>query len=113
ENKPAFSVWQLRILRIYLRIMSKHSAIDALFSPTVQGILTALLIERDEPWYMIDLAKRLARRPSTLQRPLDSLTAAGILARTTDGKRVCYSRNVDCPILPELRGLLLKAVGLV
>ncbi len=72
-----------------------------------------MLIEREEPWYMSDLAKRLALSPSTLQRPLNTLTAAGILSKTADGNRVYYSRNIDCPILPELRGLLFKTVGLV
>lgn len=93
--------------------MRNTSLVDALFSRTVQGILVAVIVEREEPWYMSDLAKRLKRTPSTLQRPLDSLVASGILTKTTDGNRAYYARNADCPILPELRGLLLKTVGLV
>jgi len=93
--------------------MRKYGALDALLSSTVQGILAAVLVERQEPWYMSDLAKRLGRTPSTLQRPLDSLVAAGILQKSTDGNRVYYARHLDCPILPELRGMLIKTVGLV
>lgn len=93
--------------------MRKLSAIDALFAPSVQAILTALLVERDEPWYLSDLAKRIGRTPSTLQRPLESLTAAEILLRRQDGNRVYYERNRTCPILPELQRLLIKSVAVV
>lgn len=92
--------------------MRTSPSIDALFSKPVQGILSAVLLERDEPWYMSDLAKRLKRTPSTIQRPLESLVAAGILRRSTAGKRVYYSRDPDCPFLHELQSLLIKTVGL-
>ena len=97
---------------MYLRNMRTSPSIDALFSKPVQGILSAVLLERDEPWYMSDLAKRLERTPSTIQRPLESLVAAGILQRSTDGNRVYYSRDPDCPFLHELQSLLIKTVGL-
>lgn len=92
--------------------MRNSISLDPLLTPPMQGILAALLVEREEPWYLSDLAKRLARTPSTLQRPLEALTSAGILSKQTDGNRVYYSRNLACPILPELQGLLLKTVGL-
>lgn len=92
--------------------MRTSPSIDALLSKPVQGILSAVLLERDEPWYMSDLAKRLDRTPSTIQRPLESLVAAGILQRSTDGNRVYYSRDPDCPFLHELQSLLIKTVGL-
>jgi predicted nucleotidyltransferase len=93
--------------------MRKISPIDALFAPSVQAILTALLVERTEPWYLSDLAKRTERTPSTLQRPLESLTEAGILKRSENGNRVYYERNQACPILPELQRLLIKSVAVV
>lgn len=92
--------------------MRKASLLDPLLSKPVQGILSAVLLDRDEPWYLSDLAKRLGRTPSTLQRPLDSLVSAGILRRFADGNRVYYAEDAACPILPELKGLLTKTVGL-
>jgi predicted nucleotidyltransferase len=92
--------------------MRKSPSIDALFSRPLQGILSAVLLERDEPWYMSDLAKRLGRTPSTLQRPLESLVEAGILKRSTEGNRVYFKRDLDCPFLPELQSLLVKTVGM-
>jgi predicted nucleotidyltransferase len=93
--------------------MRTSSILDPLLSRSVQEILTAILLEREKPWYLRDLAKRLDRTPSTLQRPLDSLVKAGILRRSADGNRVYFAANLDCPVLPELRGLLTKTVGLV
>ncbi|MEX2138324.1 MAG: nucleotidyltransferase domain-containing protein [Pirellulales bacterium] len=92
--------------------MRKTSSLDPLLSRSVQELLSALILERSEPWYLSDLAHRLRRSPSTLQRPLDSLVKAGILRRWSDGNRVYFARDVDCPFLPELRGLLEKTTGL-
>lgn len=92
--------------------MRKSPAIDALLSKPVQGILAAILLERDDPWYMSDLAKRLGRTPSTIQRPLEALVNAGILKRSTAGNLVYFARDHDCPFLPELQSLLAKTVGL-
>lgn len=93
--------------------MRTHSALDPLLSRSVQEILTALLLEREQPWYFRDLAKRLKRTPSTLQRPLKALVQAGILRKWTEGNRVYFAGEPECPLLPELRGLLAKTVGLV
>jgi predicted nucleotidyltransferase/DNA-binding transcriptional ArsR family regulator len=87
--------------------------LDAILSKPVQEILAALLLEREEPWYFRDLAKRLNRTPSTLQRPLDSLVRAGIIKKWTDGNRAYFAADSQCPFLSDLRGLLVKTVGLV
>jgi uncharacterized protein len=93
-------------------MMRKHTSLDALFSGSVQKILSTLLLERDDPWYLTDLAKRLGCAPSTLQRPLDSLVCAGIIRRWTSGNRVYFGVDPDCPFRHELRGLFAKTVGL-
>jgi predicted nucleotidyltransferase len=93
--------------------MRTSNSLDPLLSRSVQEILTALLLEREKPWYLRDLAKRLNRTPSTLQRPLDSLVRAGILKKWTEGNRAYFAAEPGCPILPELRGLLEKTVGLL
>jgi predicted nucleotidyltransferase len=97
---------------MYLRSMRNSPAIDALLSKPMQGILSALLLEREQPWYMSDLAKRLGRTPSTIQRPLEALVNAGILKRSTAGNLVYFARDPACPFLPELQSLLVKTVGL-
>jgi predicted nucleotidyltransferase len=63
-------------------------------------------------WYLSDLARHLGLRPSSLQRELSSLVAAGILRRKREGNRVYFQPDPDCPLFPELRGLMMKTVGL-
>ena len=61
---------------------------------------------------MSDLAKHLDVMPSSLQRELASLVEAGILQKRQDGNRIYYQPDPQCPILPELRGLLVKTSGI-
>jgi len=93
--------------------MRKSNPIDYLLSRTVQGLLAATLLQSDRWWYLSDLAKHLGRRPSSLQEPLASLVAAGVLRRRKDGNRVYFQADPECPFLPELRGLIAKTAGLV
>lgn len=93
--------------------MRTINSLDPILARSVQEILTALLLEREQPWYLRDLAKRLNRTPSTLQRPLESLVRAGVIRKRLDGNRVYFASDPDCPFLSDLRGLLEKTVGLV
>ncbi|MFH1554262.1 MAG: nucleotidyltransferase domain-containing protein, partial [Pseudomonadota bacterium] len=95
------------------RNLRKSMSISALFPLIRQGILAATCLHPDRWWYQSDLARHLAVRPSSLQRELASLVAAGVLERRRDGNRVYFRADSDCPILPDLQGLLLKTVGLV
>lgn len=89
-----------------------RNMLDALFSKTRQNILATLLFAPERRWYLSDLAKSLRVSPSSLQRELASLTEAGILGREVDGNRVYYQANAGSPLLPELRSLFVKTVGL-
>lgn len=62
---------------------------------------------------MTELARHLGTSPSSLQRELESLVAAGLLLRRRDGRRTYFKANVDSPLYPDLRGLLDKTSGLV
>jgi DNA-binding transcriptional ArsR family regulator len=86
--------------------------LNALFPKTRQNILATLLLAPERRWYLSDLAQRLHVSPSSLQRELASLAEAGILCREVDGNRVYYQANAACPLLPELRSLFVKTVGL-
>jgi predicted nucleotidyltransferase len=92
--------------------MRKNNILDALFPRTRQNILATLLLSPERRWYLSDLAQRLGVPPSSLQRELASLTAAGILSRAADGNRVYYQANPSFPLLPELQSLFAKTSGL-
>lgn len=82
-------------------------------SPGRQRLLAATLLPPGREWYVSTLATYLSVTPSTLQRDLTRLSASGILLRRREGNRVYFKADPECPILPELRQMLVKTVGLV
>src|SRR5262245_60076638 len=85
--------------------------LDALFPMTRQVILAAVYLDPKREWYLSDLARHLKVQPSSLQRELANLVAAGILRRREDGNRAYYSAETENPFFGDLRGLLLKTAG--
>jgi predicted nucleotidyltransferase len=55
---------------------------------------------------------RLGFIENSLQRELQDLSDARILNTHRQGRMVYYQANVDSPLFPDLRGLLLKTAGL-
>jgi len=86
--------------------------LDALLTKTRQAILGLLLTRPDERFHLREVARRTAIPVGTIQGELASLQDAGILTRTVSGNRTYYQASTACPIYPELRGLLLKTVGM-
>ena len=107
------SLDNLRIMRKYIRIMRKDSALSALFSPTRQAVLAATFLCPEKSWYLSELAAHLGTSPSSLQREVDSLVRAGILEKRLDGRRSYVKANPDSPIFPELHRLIEKTSGIV
>jgi len=110
--RPKFTFY-LRILRLYLLIMRTDNTLDALFPTIRAGVLSTALLQPEHWWFMTELARHLGTSPSSLQRELESLVAAGLLLRRQDGRRTYFKANVDSPLYPDLRGLLDKTSGLV
>jgi predicted nucleotidyltransferase len=92
--------------------MRKSPAIDVLFPAVRQEVLAATLMHPERWWYLSDLAAHLRRTPSSLQREVGRLAEAGILETRHEANRTYYRPNVDCPLLPELTGLIAKTVGI-
>jgi hypothetical protein len=91
--------------------MRKSRAIDTLFPAVRQEVLAVTLMHADRWWYLSDLAAHLHRSPSSLQRELVQLSDAGILETRQEANRTYYRANADCPLLPDLTGLIAKTVG--
>src|SRR5437762_13929860 len=74
--------------------MRNTSILDALIPRTRQGILAALLIQPEKPWYVSELARRMGVPSSSLQRELHALSDAGILKthRQEIGRASCRER---------------------
>lgn len=93
--------------------MRNQAPLDALLPKTRQGLLAATLVQPERSWYVSELARRLGVPSSSLQRELRDLTGAGILKSHRQGRMVYYQANAQSPLFSDLRGLLLKTVGLV
>lgn len=93
--------------------MRNTPPLDALLPKTRQGILAVTLLQPEKAWYVSELARRMGVPSSSLQRELRDLAEAGILKAHRQGRMSYYQANVDSPLFPDLRGLLLKTAGLV
>jgi len=90
----------------------KSPLADALLPLVRQRALAALLAHTDEELHLREIARRTRMAPATVQREVLSLTRAGILRRREVGRQVFYRPDPDCPIIPELRSLIAKTVGI-
>jgi predicted nucleotidyltransferase len=92
--------------------MRKKSAVDALMPPVRRRILGMTMAAPDRWWFLSELAGALGVSPSSLQRELDSLTAAAILRMRRDGRRTYYRANENGALYPELRSIVRKTMGI-
>ena len=100
---------------ILLPIMgSKTPSPDAflpLFGKARQALLSLVFSRADETHLQEDLIRQAALGRGAVQRELEFLARAGIVRRTLRGRQVYFQANPDCPIYPELRGLIVKTAG--
>src|SRR5689334_19414821 len=92
--------------------MRTKRGVDALIPTVRKRILALVVLQPRHSWYGSELARRLKLPKTSLQRELVNLVQAGILLRRGEGKHVYYQADPDCPILPELQGLMAKTAGL-
>lgn len=90
----------------------RNTTLDVIFPEVRQGLLATLTLDPDRKWYLGEVARHLDVTPSSLQRELASLTSSGILIQTREGNRVYYQANADWPLLPEVRSIFVKTIGL-
>lgn len=86
---------------------------EVLWPPARRSILGLLLADPQKEWHLREMARRTGLSPSAIQREVLSLVRAGIVDRRVESRRAYYRANTSCPIFPELRGIVLKTVGLV
>jgi len=88
------------------------STADALFPAARQRVLAVLFGSPDRSFYANELIALARSGTGAVQRELASLLAAGLVTVRDQGNQKHYQANAASPVFAELRGLVLKTVGL-
>jgi predicted nucleotidyltransferase len=88
------------------------SIADALFSKVRQRVLAVLFGAPDRSFYTNELIGLAQSGAGAVQRELADLAAADLLTVRKQGNQKHFQANAASPVFAELRGLVLKTVGL-
>jgi predicted nucleotidyltransferase len=86
---------------------------SALFSQVQLRVLSQFMGQPARSFQVREVIKLVGSGRGAVQRELKKLTAAGILNVSALGSRKVYQANPQSPIYDELRGIILKTVGLL
>lgn len=84
---------------------------DLLLGDYRKKLLSQLLLHPDTDYHVRELARLTGTSPGSLHKELARLATAGLLLRKAQGNQVRYQANRQCPVFPELAGLLRKTTG--
>lgn len=85
---------------------------DALFPKGRQRVLAVLFGNPDRSFYANEVIALAQSGTGAVQRELAALSEAGLLTVTRQGNQKHYQANTAAPVFAELRGLVLKTMGL-
>jgi predicted nucleotidyltransferase len=91
---------------------SRASLSDALFSKTQQRVLGVLFGRPDQSFFANEIVRLAGGGFGAVHRELAVLETAGLITVTRIGNQKHYQANREAPIYEELRGIVLKTVGL-
>ncbi len=92
--------------------MASLSLSDALFTTTQQKVLGLLYGKPDQSFYANEIARWAQVGKGSIMRELERLQRVGVLTMFHQGNQTHYRANPDCPIYPELRGIVSKTFGI-
>ncbi len=85
---------------------------DALFPKVRQRVLAVLFGTPDRSFYANEVIALAQSGTGAVQRELAGLSEAGLLTVRKQGNQKHYQANAGAPVFAELRGLVLKTMGL-
>ena len=89
------------------------SAVDFLFTPTVQRVLGAVLPQPEQSFTLQELLRVAAAGRGSAQQQIDRLVAAGVLIdEPRRGRQRSIRANTNYFLYSELRSIALKTFGL-
>ena len=87
--------------------------LKGLFSSSARvQILSLLLLNPDSKFYQREIETITGLAIRSIQRETEKLEALGVLHKSAEANKVYFQGNRDYNLFPELRRMLLKAVGL-
>ncbi|HZM34487.1 MAG TPA: nucleotidyltransferase domain-containing protein [Burkholderiales bacterium] len=84
---------------------------SVLFGRSMRAVLGALFGHPERAFYLREIARIARTSPSSLQRELAALAAAGLIVREEKGRQVYFRANAASPLFEELRGIVVKTFG--
>ena len=85
---------------------------DLLSSNVKAEVFRLLFGLHGQPLHLREMERRSGLAVATVQQELGRLTRIGLVEARPDGNRIYYSAREDHPLYAEIRGLVLKTVGL-
>ena len=90
----------------------RKSLADALFTRTQQRVLGVLFGQPERSYYASELIRDAGTGSGAAQRELARLEESGLIVARRIGRQKHYQANAASPLYSELRGIVLKTVGL-
>jgi hypothetical protein len=90
----------------------KPALADALFGATKQRVLALLFGQPARSFFATELIGLAGAGSGGVQRELARLVACGLVSVSLLGRQKHYRANSQAPIYEELRGIIVKTVGL-
>jgi predicted nucleotidyltransferase len=100
------------IMGISTKPSEPSSPADALFPKVRQRVLAVLFGMPDRSFYANEVIGLAQSGTGAVQRELAALSGAGLISVRTQGNQKHYQANSAAPVFAELRGLVLKTMGL-
>jgi predicted nucleotidyltransferase len=92
--------------------IQKATPADALFPKVRQRVLAVLFVSPDRSFYANEIIALAQSGTGAVQRELASLVDAGLVSVRKQGNQRHYQADASAPMFAELRGLVLKTMGL-
>jgi predicted nucleotidyltransferase len=86
---------------------------SALFTPVQQRVLGLLFGQPERRFQSAELIRLAESGTGAVHRQLQRLADAGLVAVSREGNQKYYTARKDAPVFAELRGLVVKTVGVV
>jgi predicted nucleotidyltransferase len=94
-------------------VLPRTSLSDALFTKTQQRVLGLLFGQPDRSFFATEVIALTKSGSGAVQRELRRLSDSGLAVVTKVGNQTHFQANPAAPVFAELRGIVLKTVGVV